>query len=554
MNKEKIFTPYGAVPTDIQYEWLTRRSAFIHFTVNTFTNKEWGDGTESPSIFNPQKLDARQWVSTLKKAGFTTAILTAKHHDGFCLWPSKYTEHSVKNSPYKNGKGDIVREFTDACREYGLQAGIYLSPWDRNHPQWATPVYDEYYKNQLTELLTEYGEIYEVWWDGAGSGKADYKWQEWVDIVRKYQPKCAIYGPIVSADLNDLRWVGNEKGKADDDCFATINIAELDCDNYCEVLSRGTPDGERFLPAEADVSIRAGWFYHKEQDEMVKTPAELVDYWFTSAGKNSGLLLNIPPTTEGLFHKTDCENILTWQRYMEDIFKTNLLLDANVIADSISEEYSANNLLNEEDMYFVSNDAEVTFNFDSPVTFNCFKMAEEIRLGQRVRGFSFEYLEGEEWKSICEGKSIGFCRAEYFDAVTTSAIRLRITESAATPILKYMGIYKAPEEYFPEERPGYYGKELLELPTTVVTKREDGFEVEFGGIYTFSKVVFQSVGITKYEILAFNGQDYEKVYAGENPSDFEVCFFKPVDYAYKFKILFPEGEIGDNEMMSVAYE
>lgn len=556
---DSILAPFGAVPTEIQYEWLNRKTAFIHFTVNTFTGKEWGDGSESPSIFNPQKLDVRKWISTLKEAGFTTAILTAKHHDGFCLWPSKYTEHSVKNSPYKNGKGDIVREFTDACKEFGLQAGIYLSPWDRNHPEWATPVYDEYYMNQLTELLTEYGEIYEIWWDGAGSDKANYKWDEWVKIVRKYQPKCAVFGPTQTAHLNDIRWVGNERGQAADDCFATLDIEVLKSEDRTEMvkgLNAGTPGGKRFLPAEADTSIRPGWFYHPEQDELVKSPQKLVDYWFSSVGKNSGMLLNLPPTPEGLFHEIDCENLLTFNEYIKDIFKTNLTEKAEISGNSLSGEYSAENLINENDTYFVADDttAEITFSFKNPITFNCFKMAEEIRLGQRVREFSVEYFENGEFKPIINGQSIGHCRAEYFDKITTTAVRLKITKAEANPILKYFGVYMANEDYFPEEKPDYCSVELTKLPTAKVTKVEDGFEVDFGGIYTFSRLVFVSTGVPKYEIFAFNGQEYLSIYKGENPSEVEVCFFKPVDYAYKLKLVLYDCEIGDDRSISVTYE
>ena len=559
MNIENILAPYGAVPTEIQYEWLNRKTAFIHLTVNTFTGKEWGDGTESPSIFNPEKLDARKWIYTLKEAGFTTAILTAKHHDGFCLWPSKYTEHSIKNSPYKNGKGDIVREFTNACKEFGLQAGIYLSPWDRNHPQWATPVYDEYYMNQLTELLTGYGEIYEIWWDGAGSDKANYKWEEWAKIVRKYQPKCAIFGPTQTAHLNDIRWVGNERGEAAKDCFATLDIEVLKSEDRNEMvkgLNAGTLNGKKFIPAEADVSIRPGWFYHPEQDEMVKTPEDLVDYWFTSAGKNSGILLNVPPTPEGLFHEIDCKNLLIWNEYIKDIFKTNLAENAEISGNSISAEYSSENLLNENDTYFVSDDksAEITFNFKVPITFNCFKMGEEIRLGQRVREFAVEYFENGEFKPIIAGQSIGFCRAEYFDDVTTTAVRLKIKKAEMNPILKCFGLYVMNKNYFPKPKPEYYQKELTKLPTAKITKVEDGFEVDFGGIYTFSRFVFVSDGVPKYEIFAFDGQEYQSIYKGENPSTVEVCFFKPVDYAYKVKLALYDCEIGDDRSISVMYE
>ncbi len=297
MNKiyEKYgLKPCGATPNERQMEWYGReRTIFFHFGMNTFTGREWGDGTESPQQFNPSELSCEQWVKAIKDGGFTTAILTAKHHDGFCLWPTKYTEHSVKNSPYKNGQGDIVREFVDACQKHGIKAGIYLSPWDRHEKTWGKDEYNDFYVGQLTELMSNYGKIWECWWDGAGSTEAVYDWERWAKTVRSLQPDAVIFGSLGATPWVDVRWVGNEKGVAGKPCYSTIDPISLVVETTSE-LNRGKLGGERFIPAEVDVSIRPGWFYHAEQDDMVRSPQNLVNLWFTSIGSNAGFLLNLP--------------------------------------------------------------------------------------------------------------------------------------------------------------------------------------------------------------------------------------------------------------------
>ena len=269
--------PCGAVPSEIQLNhFRLSKKAFFHFGVNTFTDNEWGNGTEVEKIFAPTDLDTDQWIRTIKEAGFTLAIITAKHHDGFCLWPSRYTEHSVKNSPYKDGKGDVIREFTDSCRKYGIKAGVYISPWDRNSPLWGKDEYSDYYAKQLTELMTEYGELYEVWWDGAGSTETRYDWSLWESIVRKYQPNAAIFGSLGAAEYVDIRWVGNEKGFAGETHYASIDPKYL-LNETPAVLNVGDINGRKFIPSETDVSIRPGWFYHASQDDAVKSVSLLSD-------------------------------------------------------------------------------------------------------------------------------------------------------------------------------------------------------------------------------------------------------------------------------------
>src|SRR6516225_1101973 len=309
--------PFGPVPSERQLRWHDMEFyGFVHFTVNTFKDQEWGYGDEPEQIFNPTDFSADQIASTAKAAGMKGLILTAKHHDGFCLWPSKYTEHSVKNSPWKNGKGDVVRELSDACHRHKLRFGIYLSPWDRNNKDYARPEYITYYRNQLRELLTNYGEIFTVWFDGANGGdgfyggaretrKIDastyYDWDNTRRLVRDLMPMAVMFsdaGP-------DFRWVGNESGVAGDPCWATLNVAGRYPGGKSEGLNSGERPGTDWIPAECDVSIRPGWFYHAKEDQRVKTPGKLLDIYYKSVGRGACLNLNIPPDRRGQIHDED---------------------------------------------------------------------------------------------------------------------------------------------------------------------------------------------------------------------------------------------------------
>ena len=311
--------PFGAIPTSSQIRWQSMElTAFVHFTTNTFTDREWGYGDESPDVFNPSAFDADQIVGTLADAGFKGLILTAKHHDGFCLWPSSFTAHSVKNSPWKNGKGDVVREFADACGRRGVKFGIYLSPWDRNHPDYGGPAYIEYFLNQLTELMTLYGPVYEFWMDNANGGdgyyggarehrKIDrdtyYPWQEIRDLIRRLQPETIIWGE--TAPGCDVRWIGNERGEAGDPCWPTVNpknwLGPSD-------LNQGTRGGGIWMPGETNTSIRPGWFYHSSEDTSVKSAARLMDLYFNSVGRSTNMLLNVPPDRRGIIHENDVKD------------------------------------------------------------------------------------------------------------------------------------------------------------------------------------------------------------------------------------------------------
>ena len=506
------------LPNQRHMEWYRRgKTAFLHFTVNTFTDKEWGDGTEKPEIFAPEQLDCRQWARVLKEAGFTAAILTAKHHDGFCLWPSRYTEHSVKNSP---GSPDVVGMFTQACREFGIKAGLYLSPWDRNHPMWGTEAYNDYYTNQLAELMTQYGPIWECWWDGAGSTQARYDWKRWADIVRQYQPDCVIFGCLGAAEYVDVRWVGNECGQAGENCWATIDPVSVMVEN-CQELNSGKPEGSHFIPAETNTSIRPGWFYHASQDGQVKKVEELVDYWFHSAGRNTAILLNLPPDRRGLVHEADARSVIAWNKRMEAIFQTNLAEGAAVTA-------GAENLLNgDEKLHFAAaeQNPEVVFTFPESVTFDCYRVDEVIELGQRVRDFALDIWQDGKWQTIARRQCMGFCRCERFAPVTTNRVRLRILDAVAEPVLRFFGLYCG--AYVPEEKQAAEPRELTGLQ---IQRNGREMVIGLGGIYPYNAVELE---VPELEIQAFNGTRYERVYEGNGG----LCRFRDVEGSYQLKIL-----------------
>lgn len=413
-------------------QWET--TAFIHFTVNTFTDKEWGDGTESPQIFNPSQLDARQWVKALKEAGFKTAILTAKHHDGFCLWPSKYTEHSVKNSPLRSGKADVVREFADACREYGVRFGFYLSPWDRHEPSYGTTAYNTYYKNQLRELLTNYGAVAEVWFDGAKGENAkdmQYDFAGFWGMVRQLQPNAVMFSDVGP----DIRWIGNEAGNAGETCWSTINtdgMAPGKADP--KYLNTGDPDGKVWLPAETDVSIRPGWFYHPAEDTKVRSGANLVDLYYQSVGRNSLLLLNVPPNRQGLLSEPDVASLTDFRRILNETFRTNLVKPVAPAALTDGKLETAVTLTEKQPL-------ELTFR--QPITFDRVSLQENIATGQRLIAGKIDYWTGSEWKLLRDFTTVGYKRLLRFPAVTTTKVRFSVVQTKAPIQLAEWGLYKA---------------------------------------------------------------------------------------------------------------
>ena len=425
------------VPSPQQLAWQEMEfTGFAHFGINTFTDREWGEGTENPKDFNPTAFSADQWAAACKQAGIKVLILTCKHHDGFCLWPSKYTEHCVKNSPWRDGKGDVVREVSDACRKAGVKFGVYLSPWDRHEKTYGTPAYNDYYKNQLRELLSNYGDVAEVWWDGAcGEGpngkRQVYDFDGCTKIVRQLQPNAvaAICGP-------DIRWVGNEDGLA----------RETEWSVQPPTLN-GNPQF-RWHPAECDVSIRPGWFYHATEDGKVKSLKHLLDIYYSSIGRNSVLLLNIPPDRRGLFHENDVARLRELRAAIDETFKTNLAAGKQIKATSAAADHKAEMALDGKlDTYWAPADgtiqASLEINLGQPVTFDRASLQEMIATGQRVEKFKLEAWDGQAWKEFSQGTTIGYKRLLRFPPVTTSKVRLSILESRDCPTIREFGLFKA---------------------------------------------------------------------------------------------------------------
>lgn len=437
-------------------------NAFIHFTTNTFTDKEWGYGDEKETVFNPTGTDAGQWAKTLKETGFKTMILTCKHHDGFCLWPSKYTEHSIKNSPYKKGNGDIVKEASEAARKFGLQFGVYLSPWDRNHADYGKPAYITYYRNQLKELFTNYGPVFEMWFDGANGGDgyyggardnrqidrtSYYDWPNTLKLVRNIQPHVLFFsdaGP-------DLRWVGNERGLAGETNWNTINTDTLYAGKAGieSLLNTGSPDGKKWVPAEVDVSIRPGWFYHEKEDSLVKSPERLLEIYLTSVGRGSTLLLNIPPDRRGLFHENDVKALYGFKKLLEKEFAVNLSAKATVTASNYrgkQNSFAAANLTdgNKETYWATDNNittATIEIDLNKKNSVKYILLQEYIKLGQRVSAFSVDVWKDNTWQQVANATTIGYKRILRINPVETSRIRVNITGSKACPVLSNIAVY-----------------------------------------------------------------------------------------------------------------
>lgn len=452
--------PSGPIPSAAQVAWHEMElNAFVHFTTNTFTDKEWGYGDEDPSIFNPTAFNADQWVTTFKDAGFRGVILTCKHHDGFCLWPSKFTEHSVKNSPFKK---DVVKEVADACKRHGLKFGIYVSPWDRNHAQYGSPEYVQYYRNQLQELFTNYGPIFEMWFDGANGGDGFYggkrearkinggtyyDWPTTLNLVREAEPEVIFFsdaGPGV-------RWVGNERGVAGETNWNTITPDTLFAGKggIENLLNTGSENGTHWIPAEVDVSIRPGWFYHAKEDSMVKTPEQLVEIYLTSVGRGSTLLLNVPPDRRGLIHENDVQTLAQWRALLNERFKTNLAADAKVTASAVrgdSKQFAGENVKdNNPETYWTLNDSErsgtIEFSFGEQRLVQYVLLQEYIKLGQRVKSFTIEAKTNDGWKKIGAGTTIGYKRIIKVDPVEASSVRISINDAKACPVISTIELF-----------------------------------------------------------------------------------------------------------------
>ena len=420
-----------------------------------------GFGDEKPIQFNPSQLDTRQWAKVIKQAGMKGVIITAKHHDGFALWPSKYTDHSVKNSLWRDGKGDLIDELSKSCRDYGLKLGIYISPWDRNHPDYGKPEYVTYFRNQLRELLTQYGDIFEVWFDGANGGdgyygganevrkvdkKTYYDWPKTIQIVRDLQPKAVIFsdaGP-------DIRWVGNEKGYANETTWSPIYRDSLypGMPNFND-FSSGQENGTHWVPTETDVSIRPGWYYHPEEDSKVKSVSKLIDIYYNSVGLNSSLLLNLPVDKRGLIHANEIENLNQLSDYLDQTFSKNYVYKQNIEVSSSVKGFEKMNLIDGNlETYWVSRPDDVkpnfTLNFESPLEANTFMVQEYIQLGQRIQAFTFEIMSNGKWEKVYEGTTIGNKRLIRFKSKRIDAIRFSVSKFKKQVVLNNIGLYRAP--------------------------------------------------------------------------------------------------------------
>ena len=401
---------------------------FCHFGVNTFTDREWGDGKEDPAIFAPVRLDPRQWARAAKAAGFRAMILTAKHHDGFCLWPTRTTTHGVSRSPWKGGQGDVVREFVDACRAEGLRPGLYLSPWDRNNPAYGDSArYNDLYCDQLTELLTNYGPLAEVWFDGAnGEGpngkRQEYDWPRFWALVRRHQPQAVMFsdaGP-------DVRWCGNEKGVAGDPNWSTVDPAAVTYPGasgpgVTRALLHGDPSGSVWRPAEADTSIRPGWFYHPAEDDRVRTVDQLVDLYHSSVGRNSKLLLNVPPTRDGLLHETDVSRLAALQARLKSLYAADLASGARVT--------------------WQTNWRAAEIDLGRSVEVSIARLEEDITHGQVVAAYSLLGTDDGPWRPLSRGATIGYARIDRFDKTTVRRVRVVIDEAIALPVRLAVKLY-----------------------------------------------------------------------------------------------------------------
>ena len=472
--------PVGPVPSERQLAWHDLQYyAFIHFNMNTFTNMEWGTGAESPEQFDPKELDTRQWARVAKEAGMRGIILTAKHHDGFCLWPTKTTKHSVKNSPWRNGEGDVVKELAEACKEYGLKFGIYLSPWDRNNEHYGNPEYVAIFHEQLRELLTNYGPVFEVWFDGANGGsgyyggtnetrkidnKTYYEWDKTNAIVRELQPDAVIFsdgGP-------DVRWVGTEEGWANETNWSIMRRDEISpgWERYVELRS-GHEDGTHWLPAEVNTSIRPGWYYHPGEDHQVKSLARLVQTYYESIGRNANFLLNLPVDDRGLIHEKDASQLMALREQIDKDFADELAHGKEVTAGNVrgeSSKFAADNV-NDQDpkTYWATDDdvhsSTITIGFDKPTEVNRILLQEYIQLGQRVKRFKVQAEVEGKWNMIDEQTTIGYKRILRFETVKATKIKVSVLDAKAALAISNIELYKAPnllvEPEFQRNRDGY---------------------------------------------------------------------------------------------------
>ena len=552
--------PVAPLPSANQVAWQQLETyAFIHFGPNTFGDREWGYGDAPLESFNPTRLDCEQWARVCKQAGMKGIILTAKHHDGFCLWPTKYTDYSVRNTPYKDGKGDVVGELAAACQKYGLKLGLYLSPWDRHQAFYGTPLYVEYFYAQLEELLTQYGEVYEVWFDGANGGdgwyggaketrKIDrstyYNYPRAWKLVGELQPKAVIFsdgGP-------GCRWVGNESGYADATNWSFLRIKEVypGYERHKE-LQYGHEDGDKWVASECNTSIRPGWFYHEKEDGRVKSVDHLVDLYYRSVGHNGTFLLNFPVDKEGLIHPVDSAHAVDFHKQVTEELKTNQLLKASIKASSTrGKAFTTKNLTDGQfDTYWATPDGvttgtlEITLKKAQPL--NRLMLSEYIPLGQRVRKFAVEYLEGKQWLPLKVGEAtttIGYKRLLRFPTVTTKRLRIRFEDSRGPLCINGLGAY-----YAPQGKTGFeeQADNLKGFDYTIVKTDDSATTLDLGKVITLRSLHYKPTTtgmVSNYEILVGESLDALKPIAqGEfsnirNNPIMQDVFFAPVNARY----------------------
>jgi alpha-L-fucosidase len=464
--------PYGPIPTGAQLKWHEMEMyCLIHFGVNTYLDHEWGYGNEDPNLVNPVQFNARQIVGAAKAGGFRGIVVVAKHHDGLCLWPTKTTEHNIAKSIWKNGKGDFVREYENACHALGMKLGVYCSPWDRNNPAYGKAGYLAIYRNQLKELYSNYGQLFISWHDGANGGNGYYgganetrnidrttyyDWDSTWQITRNMQPGAVIFGDVGP----DVRWVGNEAGHAGETCWATYTPVAPDegkkpANGYVksELATEGMRDGKYWMPAECDVPLRPGWFYHASQDTQVKTGSELLDLYYQSVGRGADLDLGLAPDKRGLLNDHDVASLKKFGELLRETFSVNLARGAHLKASNIRggniEKYGPLHLLDDDRYsYWATDDdirtPELILDLAGSKTFNVIKLRENIKLGQRIDSVAIDIMENKQWKQIAEATSIGSNRLIRLNKnITTDKVRLRITAPVCIALSDF-GLYKEP--------------------------------------------------------------------------------------------------------------
>ena len=523
-DNDQAPAPVMPIPTEHQMRWQQMETyAFVHFGLNTFNDREWGYGDSKLETFNPTRLDCEQWARTFVKAGLKGVIITAKHHDGFCLWPTNYTDYSIRNTPYKDGKGDVVGELAAACRKYGLKFGVYLSPWDRHQAFYGTPFYVDYFYHQLRELFTRYGDIFEIWFDGANGGdgwyggakdtrtidrRTYYQYDRAYQLIDELQPQCIVFsdgGP-------GCRWVGNERGYAHATNWSFLRRGEVfpGYEKYYE-LQQGHADGNQWVPAECDVSIRPGWFYHEREDNKVKSVDHLTDLYYRSVGHNANLLINFPVNKEGRIHPTDSARIIAMHQRVTNELADNLLRGARIKAsDERGRQFGVRALTdNRFETYWATHDsvrsATLSIRFPRATRLNRLLLQEYIPLGQRVKSFTVEYLSGKQWLPIRlneETTTIGYKRLLRFKPITTRQLRIRFNDARGCLCLSEIGAFYAPnaQESFELKETDLKGYAFTQVSGTA----ENEVLMDLGQSRTVSALHYQPAqkGIaTHYEIL-----------------------------------------------------